>query len=78
MIIADSSHCCALFQTGNDYEYSELLVYENMILVESGKYEEALKHLGQHEDKIVDRLVVTETRGRVQFSFMESYALVLN
>ena len=41
-----------------------MLLYQNMILFESEKYEEALTHLDTYDKEIVDRLAVQETRGR--------------
>lgn len=46
-----------------DYEHSEMLLYENMLLVEWGKYERALEHLNEYDKQIVDRLVFQETKG---------------
>lgn len=46
-----------------DYEHSELLLYQNMIIRESGDLEEALKHLVKNEIQIVDRLAIEETLG---------------
>lgn len=40
-----------------------MLLYQNMILFESGKYQEALTHLDTYDKQIVDRLAVQETRG---------------
>lgn len=46
-----------------DYEYSELLLYQNQVLREAGLYREALDHLNKYEKQICDKLVVEETRG---------------
>lgn len=47
-----------------DYEYSELLLYQNQVLREAGLYKEALEHLTSYEKQICDKLAVEETRGR--------------
>ncbi|CAG5134319.1 unnamed protein product [Candidula unifasciata] len=44
-----------------DYEHSELLLYQNMVMQEAGMYEEALEHLRTYDRQIVDRLYVQET-----------------
>uniref|UniRef100_A0A8C9YXU2 N-alpha-acetyltransferase 15, NatA auxiliary subunit n=1 Tax=Sander lucioperca TaxID=283035 RepID=A0A8C9YXU2_SANLU len=48
-----------------DYEYSELLLYQNQVLREAGLYKEALEHLSSYEKQICDKLAVEETRGEV-------------
>lgn len=50
-----------------DYEHSELLMYQNMILREAGMLKEALKHLDRYEEQIVDKLALQETRGKQVF-----------
>ncbi|XP_005182811.1 N-alpha-acetyltransferase 15, NatA auxiliary subunit-like [Musca domestica] len=47
----------------NDYRHSELLLYQNQILVEAGKYQEALEHLIKYENQMVDKLAVQEAMG---------------
>lgn len=46
-----------------DYEYSELLLYQNQILREAGLHKEALEHLNSYEKQMCDKLAVEETRG---------------
>ncbi|XP_061100999.1 N-alpha-acetyltransferase 15, NatA auxiliary subunit b [Conger conger] len=48
-----------------DYEYSELLLYQNQVLREAGLYKEALEHLITYEKQICDKLAVEETRGEL-------------
>ncbi|XP_071951191.1 N-alpha-acetyltransferase 16, NatA auxiliary subunit-like [Antedon mediterranea] len=48
-----------------DYEHSEFLLYQNDVMKDAGKLEEALGHLNQYEDQINDRLSVQETRGEI-------------
>eukprot|EP01047_Picozoa_sp_COSAG01_P102265 COSAG01_NODE_31882_length_589_cov_25.020408_1_plen_68_part_10 len=45
------------------YEKSEMLLYKNMIMQESGDLEKALAHLGEIEDHVVDSLSLEGTRG---------------
>lgn len=44
-----------------DYEHSELLLYQNMVIQESGDLKEALNHLIECQGQICDRLSVEET-----------------
>lgn len=46
-----------------DYEHSELLLYQNMVMQEAGMNEDALEHLRTYDRQIVDRLYVQETTG---------------
>lgn len=46
-----------------DYKHSELLLYQNQILQESGNLEKALKHLHDFTAQICDKLAVKETLG---------------
>uniref|UniRef100_A0A3Q4HUI6 N-alpha-acetyltransferase 15, NatA auxiliary subunit n=1 Tax=Neolamprologus brichardi TaxID=32507 RepID=A0A3Q4HUI6_NEOBR len=48
-----------------DYEYSELLLYQNQVLREAGLHKEALEHLSNYEKQICDKLAVEETRGEL-------------
>lgn len=47
------------------YEVSELLLYKNFILEESGHHAAALTHLEESGPKLVDRLAMRETRARL-------------
>jgi peptide alpha-N-acetyltransferase len=47
------------------YEYSEMLLYKNMVLEESGNIEEAAKHLDEVESQVVDKLYVLERRAEM-------------
>lgn len=46
-----------------DFEQSELILYQNMILRESGHLELALSKLEENSAHIVDRVAYMETRG---------------
>ncbi|GLG97471.1 NMDA receptor-regulated protein 1 [Gryllus bimaculatus] len=48
-----------------DYEHSELLLYQNMVIQESGALEDALAHLDRYTDQICDKLSVMETWGKL-------------
>uniref|UniRef100_A0A8C9SGI1 N-alpha-acetyltransferase 15, NatA auxiliary subunit n=1 Tax=Scleropages formosus TaxID=113540 RepID=A0A8C9SGI1_SCLFO len=51
-----------------DYEYSELLLYQNRVLREAGLHKEALEHLTTYEKQICDKLAVEETKGELLLS----------
>ncbi|KAH9373691.1 hypothetical protein HPB48_018664 [Haemaphysalis longicornis] len=51
---------------GYDYEHSELLLYQNMVMREAGELDEALCHLTRNEEQICDKLSVLETREGVE------------
>uniref|UniRef100_A0A8D8ZZN1 N-alpha-acetyltransferase 15, NatA auxiliary subunit n=1 Tax=Cacopsylla melanoneura TaxID=428564 RepID=A0A8D8ZZN1_9HEMI len=46
-----------------DFEHSELLLYQSMVIQESGDLEEAVKHLDKFKEQIHDKLTVEETYG---------------
>lgn len=48
-----------------DYEQSELLLYQVMILHEAGNYKEALDFLNKHASQICDRLAVLEFKAQL-------------
>lgn len=48
-----------------DYEHSELLLYQNMVMREAGMHVNALQHLQEYEHQIVDRLCVCETKAEL-------------
>lgn len=52
-------------ETEDAYETSELLLYKNLIMEESGQYKDALAHLDSVSQKIVDPLSVKETKVRL-------------
>ncbi|XP_043497119.1 N-alpha-acetyltransferase 15, NatA auxiliary subunit [Polistes fuscatus] len=49
-----------------DYEHSELLLYQNMVIQESGDNEQALKHLDKYRYQICDRVTLKETYGKLR------------
>ncbi|XP_043268220.1 N-alpha-acetyltransferase 15, NatA auxiliary subunit [Venturia canescens] len=49
-----------------DYEHSELLLYQNLVIQESGESEQALRHLDKYGDQICDKVTVKETYGKLR------------
>ncbi|XP_047141006.1 N-alpha-acetyltransferase 15, NatA auxiliary subunit isoform X1 [Hydra vulgaris] len=45
-----------------DFEHSEMLLYQNMVLSEQGKIKESLQHLEKYENLITDKLKVSEIK----------------
>ena len=58
-----------MFDKKNDfaYEHSELVLYQNMVLCDAGQLEEALQHLEQWGQAIVDRVRKEEVRGKLLY-----------
>lgn len=54
-----------------DYEHSELLLYQNLVIQESGDSEQALKHLDKYSDKICDKITVKETYGKLRLELRQ-------
>ncbi|XP_066937561.1 N-alpha-acetyltransferase 15, NatA auxiliary subunit isoform X2 [Macrobrachium rosenbergii] len=52
-------------KTTYDYEYSELLLYQNLVIRESANLQEALKHLNTYEANICDKVTLQELRGEL-------------
>jgi tetratricopeptide (TPR) repeat protein len=50
-------------QISDAYENSELVLYRNMILEESGEYTEALEYLRSIETQVKDRVTFQEAKG---------------
>ena len=46
-----------------DYEHSEMLLYQNEIMIDGEMYKEALDHLKEFERQITDKITVLETKG---------------
>lgn len=49
----------------NDYETSELILYESKILHENGQAQEALVHLRNNEQEILDKVARLESLSQV-------------
>ncbi|XP_068907663.1 N-alpha-acetyltransferase 16, NatA auxiliary subunit isoform X2 [Tenebrio molitor] len=60
-------------QKGNnyDYEHSELLLYQNLVIQESGDLKEALRHLEASQDQIVDKLTLKENLGELNLKLKQ-------
>ncbi|XP_063988506.1 N-alpha-acetyltransferase 15, NatA auxiliary subunit isoform X2 [Diachasmimorpha longicaudata] len=54
-----------------DYEHSELLLYQNLVIQESGDSEAALKHLDKYSDQICDKITVKETYGKLRLELAQ-------
>ncbi|KAJ3079465.1 N-alpha-acetyltransferase 15, NatA auxiliary subunit [Quaeritorhiza haematococci] len=48
-----------------DFDHSEMLLYKNQVIEESGEFEKALKHLEEIEKKVLDKRAWKETKGRL-------------
>ncbi|XP_046394061.1 N-alpha-acetyltransferase 15, NatA auxiliary subunit [Ischnura elegans] len=59
-------------KTTYDYEHSELLLYENMVIQDSGAMLEALLHMNRYNELICDKLAVYETWGKLYLE-LEQY-----
>ena len=57
-----------------DYEHSELLLYQNMVMQEAGMYKEAMEHFRIYDKQIVDKLYIQETLGEVNMHKYDGYA----
>lgn len=55
-----------------DYEYSELLLYQVMILIEAGMQQQALKHLNEHKAQVADKNALMELQAEI-FLSLEKY-----
>lgn len=62
-------------QSTYDYEHSELLLYQNMVIQESGALDDALKHLDHFNSQICDKLSIEETWGKFIFNYIHSIML---
>lgn len=60
-----------------DYKHSELLLYQNQVICESGDYEKALKHLEQHQSQILDKVTMKEIMGDLYLK-LQRYELSRN
>ncbi|KAE9543854.1 hypothetical protein AGLY_001978, partial [Aphis glycines] len=54
-----------------DFEYSELLLYQNMVIQESGGVLDAIKHLDMYKENIFDKLTVLEIYGSLYLKIGE-------
>ncbi len=54
---------CLLQVKPFDYEHSEMLLYQNSVMLEAKLYSEGLDYLGTHDKQILDRLEWQERKG---------------
>ena len=62
-------------QSKPDYEFNELILYEVQLMMESGRKEEALKHICHFESQICDTLTVYETKGTYNLLMSHTHLL---
>ncbi|RMC07088.1 hypothetical protein DUI87_16544 [Hirundo rustica rustica] len=48
-----------------DYEYSELILYQNQVMREADLFQESLEHIETYEKQICDKLIVEEIKGEM-------------
>nr|XP_023477425.1 N-alpha-acetyltransferase 16, NatA auxiliary subunit isoform X4 [Equus caballus] len=48
-----------------DYEYSELILYQNQVMREADLFQESLEHIETYERQICDKLLVEEIKGEM-------------
>ncbi|XP_030892437.1 N-alpha-acetyltransferase 16, NatA auxiliary subunit isoform X4 [Leptonychotes weddellii] len=48
-----------------DYEYSELILYQNQVMREADLFQESLEHIEAYEKQICDKLLVEEIKGEM-------------
>ncbi|XP_044635845.1 N-alpha-acetyltransferase 16, NatA auxiliary subunit isoform X4 [Equus asinus] len=49
-----------------DYEYSELILYQNQVMREADLFQESLEHIETYERQICDKLLVEEIKGTLE------------
>ncbi|XP_034241191.1 N-alpha-acetyltransferase 16, NatA auxiliary subunit [Thrips palmi] len=62
-ILEDFRKTQADIPSSYDYEHSEVLLYQNMVIQESGALKEAVAHLEKYQEQILDKLSILETLG---------------
>ncbi|XP_005366096.1 N-alpha-acetyltransferase 16, NatA auxiliary subunit [Microtus ochrogaster] len=48
-----------------DYEYSELILYQNQVMREADLFQESLEHIETYEKQICDKILVEEIKGEM-------------
>jgi hypothetical protein len=60
-----------------NFEHSEMLLYHNLIIEESGKFDKALEHLELIEGDICDRRSWKEKRGsNIEYKVYHNYIML--
>ncbi|GAB6026014.1 N-alpha-acetyltransferase 15, NatA auxiliary subunit [Chamberlinius hualienensis] len=62
---------------GYDYEHSELLLYQNTVLKESGQLQDAADYIDKYEEQICDKLAILETKAELALE-LERYSLAVS
>ncbi|XP_019302954.1 N-alpha-acetyltransferase 16, NatA auxiliary subunit isoform X8 [Panthera pardus] len=56
-----------------DYEYSELILYQNQVMREADLFQESLEHIETYEKQICDKLLVEEIKGEKFRELMDKF-----
>uniref|UniRef100_A0A5F9CJF2 N-alpha-acetyltransferase 16, NatA auxiliary subunit n=1 Tax=Oryctolagus cuniculus TaxID=9986 RepID=A0A5F9CJF2_RABIT len=48
-----------------DYEYSELILYQNQVMREADLFQQSLEHIEMYEKQVCDKLLVEEIKGEI-------------
>ncbi|XP_057350387.1 N-alpha-acetyltransferase 16, NatA auxiliary subunit isoform X4 [Manis pentadactyla] len=56
-----------------DYEYSELILYQNQVMREADLFQESLDHIETYEKQICDKLLVEEIKGEKFRKLMDKF-----
>uniref|UniRef100_A0A8I4A1X7 N-alpha-acetyltransferase 16, NatA auxiliary subunit n=1 Tax=Callithrix jacchus TaxID=9483 RepID=A0A8I4A1X7_CALJA len=59
-----------------DYEYSELILYQNQVMREADLFQESLDHIETYEKQICDKLLVEEIKGERFRELMDKFLRV--
>ncbi|XP_014645438.1 PREDICTED: N-alpha-acetyltransferase 16, NatA auxiliary subunit isoform X5 [Ceratotherium simum simum] len=59
-----------------DYEYSELILYQNQVMREADLFQESLEHIETYERQICDKLLVEEIKGEKFRELMDKFLRV--
>ncbi|XP_040123095.1 N-alpha-acetyltransferase 16, NatA auxiliary subunit isoform X5 [Oryx dammah] len=59
-----------------DYEYSELILYQNQVMREANLFQESLEHIETYEKQICDKLLVEEIKGEKFRELMDKFLRV--
>uniref|UniRef100_A0A5F9C7F0 N-alpha-acetyltransferase 16, NatA auxiliary subunit n=1 Tax=Oryctolagus cuniculus TaxID=9986 RepID=A0A5F9C7F0_RABIT len=49
-----------------DYEYSELILYQNQVMREADLFQQSLEHIEMYEKQVCDKLLVEEIKGTLE------------
>lgn len=60
-----------------DYEYSELILYQNQVMREASLFQESLDHIEAYEKQICDKLQIEEIKGKLLVSLSCSWKEIM-